>query len=187
MRGRKSAQLLVLCSSYSICCEMPILILNVTTGVTFKYKYHKLASLTSQSGEYSWLLLQITESTAQFSQSASRHKTFCYVYQWPVTTGNAINMRCVVFCAGAKYMTPWLPPSSLSPGRQILISSFWRCPSDLISSACCNNWHWRTHTLLQIFIILALSNKTQAAIRSIIISLSPHPSRLEQKSEFSLI
>ena len=112
LEARISAQLLVLCSSYSICCEMPILILNVTTGVTFKYKYHKLASLTSQSGEYSWLLLQITESTAQFSQSASRHKTFCYVYQCPVTTGNAINMRCVVFCAGAKYITPWLPPSS---------------------------------------------------------------------------
>ena len=75
MRGRKSAQLLVLCSSYSICCEMPILILNVTTGVTFKYKYHKLASLTSQSREYSWFLLQISQYSSIFPISISSQNT----------------------------------------------------------------------------------------------------------------
>ena len=124
--SRKSGELLVLCSSYSICCEMPILILNVTTGVTFKHKYHKLASLTSQSGEYSWLLLQITEDTAQCSQSESRQKTFCYVYQWSVTAGNAINMRCFVPALSTSHITPWLPPSFCHRVVRFLISSFWR-------------------------------------------------------------
>ena len=54
---------------------MPILILNVTTGVTFKYKYHKLASLTSQSREYSWFLLQISEYSSIFPISISSQNT----------------------------------------------------------------------------------------------------------------
>ena len=90
-----------------------------------------------------------------------------------------------VFCAGAKYMTPRLPPSLCHLSVMSLISSFWRCPSDLISSACCNNWHWRTHTVT--YIHHPRSNKTQAAFQSITISLSLHPSRLEQKSEFPII
>ena len=92
--ARKSEQLLVLCSSYSICCEMPILILNVTTGVTFKYKYHKLASLTSQSREYFGFLLQIQEYSSIFSISISSQNIMFTNDQ--MTAGNAINMRCVL-------------------------------------------------------------------------------------------
>ena len=171
--------MLVLCSSYSIRCEMPILILNVTTGVTFKYKYHKLATLTSQSREYSWFRLQITEeSTAPYSQSAS-HSPQNILFtndRWQQEMQSIWD----VLCAGSQAV------STSHPGRPhpLVISSHpWSPhsrdegrPSDLISSACCNNWHWRTliHSLLVIH--NRDSNKTPAAFQSITISSSLHPS-----------
>ena len=80
---------------------MPILILNVTTGVTFKYKYHKLASLTSQSREYFGFLLQIPEYSSIFSISISSQSIMFTNDQ--MTAGNAINKRCVL-CRDSKYI-----------------------------------------------------------------------------------
>ena len=67
------------------------------------------------------------------------------------------------FGVGAKYITPWLLPPSLCHLSVIaLISSFWRCPSDLISSACCNNWHWRTHSVTNIHHPRSLQQNTSS-------------------------
>ena len=61
----------------------------------------------------------------------------------PMTSDSRKCNQYEMFCAGPKYIThhTLAAPILLSLGRQIsdLLILEMRCPSDLISSACCNN------------------------------------------------